>query len=455
MFVTTPPLPEGKLWNAFIGQIKESVPRESFNTWFNPMRLISVNDSELTVQVPSQFYYDWIEEHYSSQIDLALSKSFGAGFRLSYSILERDTRELLKLGSPRSPYIAPRKTPDNAQLNQRYNFDNFIEGDCNSFARAAALAVSEAPGKTRFNPLVVYGGVGLGKTHLVQAIGNFALLNKTLRRALYVSSEKFTVDFINSVKENKTTDFSKIYRSVDLLIVDDVQFFEGKERTQMEFFHTFNTLYQAGKQLVLSLDRPPAELNKTEPRLISRFQWGLVADIQPPDYETRAAILKKRIEEDGIFLSDDIIDFIALNVTSNVRELEGSLIRLMAHASITGQDIDLQLAKRLLKDVLKSKPRVSTVETIQEAVAKWADIPSDLIRGNSRKKQIVKARQLSMYLCSEMTNHTLKSIGSHFGNKDHSTVIYAIDVIKNRLASDDKFKEEVNNIRRNLEITTY
>ena len=448
------PSPQEDIWRAFTVKLRDSIPRESYHTWFGPMRLISLDGFELTVQVPSQFYYDWIEEHYSRYIDRALEDTFGNGYKLSYSILEKETRELLKLGPSKSPYLVPRKAPSESHLNSRYTFKNFIEGECNSFAKAASLAVSEAPGKTRFNPLVIYGGVGLGKTHLVQAIGNFALHNKTARKAVYVSSEKFTTDFISAVKQNKITDFSNLYRNTDLLMVDDVQFFKGKERTQMEFFHTFNTLYQAGKQVVLSLDRPPGELTEIESRLQSRFQWGLVTDIQPPDFETRVAILQKRAEDDSLILDPNVIEYLAANITSNVRELEGALIRLMAHASITGQDVDIVLTKRLLKDLVKSRPVSVSVEQIQNAVAEWSNLPADLIRGNSRKREIARARQIAMYLCNELTDLTLKSIGSHFGNRDHSTVIHAIAVAKKNLVENETLRKETNDIKRTLELVS-
>jgi chromosomal replication initiator protein len=438
-------------WNAFIEIVGTAIPRESFNTWIKPMRPLKIDGAEILVQVPSQFYYDWIAEHYSTQINDAIKQTFGDNFKIAYSILENDNRSLLKDALTRTNGIISPKNNTDSKLNPRYSFSNFIEGECNSFARAAALAISEAPGTTKFNPLVIYGGTGLGKTHLIQAIGNFALKHKNSHKVIYVTSEEFTSDFINSVKENKSTDFSKNYRSADLLIVDDVQFFEGKERTQMEFFHTFNNLYQSGKQIVLSLDRPPMELNDMQARLISRFQSGLVADIQPPDYETRVAILRKRIENDGIYFSEEIIEFLAHNIDNNIREMEGSLIRLMAHASITGHEIDLALAKRLLKDMIKVKSGTISVESIQNVVAEWADIPSDLIRGNSRKKQIARARQVAMYLCSQLTRHTLKSTGSHFGNRDHSTVIHSIDVIKNMIKEDNNFKEEISNLKRKLE----
>ena len=447
------PHPRQELWQAFIETVKKSIPRESYHTWFSPMKFIRHDDSEITVQVPSQFYYEWIEEHYKEIISAALLKIYGNSHKLCYSILEKDTSELLKLGPSKNPVITPKTAGSDSTsfLNPRYTFKNFIEGDCNSFAKAASLAAAEAPGRTKFNPLVIYGGVGLGKTHLVQAIGNFAVSNGTAQKALYVSSEKFTTDFITSVKQNKTTDFSRLYRLTDILLVDDVQFFNGKERTQMEFFHTFNSLYQSGKQIILSMDCPPSELTDIESRLLSRFQWGLVTDIQPPDFETRIAILQKRAEDDSLFLGQDVLEFVAAYVTNNVRELEGSLIRLMAFASITGQDIDLKLAQRLLKDIVSSKPLKISVEQIQETVADWSNLPSDLIRGNSRKKEIVKARHIAIYLSDQLTDLTLKSIGSHFGNRDHSTIIHAIRTLEDKIKSDNEYKKEVDSIRAKVE----
>jgi len=329
---------------------------------------------------------------------------------------------------------------DETHLNSRYTFDSFVEGASNQFAKAAAVAVSEAPGKTSFNPLVIYGGVGLGKTHLIQAIGNFAKENGSANRIRYVSSEKFTIEFINSIQNNKTTEFSQVYRNVDMLVVDDIQFFMNKERTQEEFFHTFNTLHQKGKQIVLSSDRPPKELKGLEERLLSRFQWGLVADIQPPDLETRIAILQQKAGFDGIDLSMDIIEYISTNITNNIREMEGALIKLLAFSSLKGVDISLDLAKSVLKDVVASKRRDISIEEIQRVVCHYFDIPEDLIRGKSRKKEIAFARQVAMYLSKEMTHYSLKSIGLHFGGRDHTTVIHAIRTI------DDLFKDP-NNIK--------
>jgi len=331
-----------------------------------------------------------------------------------------------------------------------------VEGSGNQFAKAAALAVAEAPGKTSFNPLVIYGGVGLGKTHLIQAIGNFALENKTVKRIRYLSSEKFTIDFINSIQNNLTTEFSRTYRNVDMLLVDDIQFFMSKERTQEEFFHTFNTLHQKGKQIVLSSDRPPRELKGLEERLISRFQWGLVADIQPPDLETRIAILQQKAQMDEIDLTNDIIDYIATNITSNIRELEGALIKLLAVSSLKGVDITLELTKMVLKDIIVQKRKDVSIEDIQRVVCLYFDIPDDLLRGKSRKKEIAFARQIAMYLSKEMTQYSLKSIGLHFGGRDHTTIIHGVRTIDEliKIKKDKKVIDIIEILKNKIEVSS-
>ena len=330
-----------------------------------------------------------------------------------------------------------------------------MEGKGNQFARAASLAVAEAPGSTSFNPLVIYGGVGLGKTHLIQAIGNFAREHGSASRIRYVSSEKFTIEFINSIQNNRAAEFSQIYRTVDLLLVDDIQFFMSKERTQEEFFHTFNTLHQKGKQIVLSSDRPPKDLKDLEERLLSRFQWGLIADIQPPDLETRIAILQQKAELDRIEISMDIIEYIATNITSNIRELEGALIKLLAFSSLRGVDITLDLAKIVLKDIVISKQKDISIEEIQRVVCRYFDIPDDLLRSKSRKKEIAHARQVAMYLSKALTHYSLKSIGLHFGGRDHTTVIHAIRTIENLLNEGNvSIRDTVENLKRKIEIAS-
>jgi chromosomal replication initiator protein len=339
-------------------------------------------------------------------------------------------------------------------LNQRFTFENYIKGESNQLARAAALAVANNPGGTSFNPLVLYGGTGLGKTHLIQAIGNYALTNKKAKRVIYVSSEKFTIEFIDSIKFDKTTDFHNFYRSMDILIVDDIQFFSGKEKTQDSFFHTFNTLHQQGKQIILSSDRPAKELQGLDDRLLSRFQWGLTADIQPPDLETRTAILRKKCEDEDTNIPDDVIDYIAANVTSNVRELEGCYTSILFKASLEGKEMTIDLAREVLRTVVNDVRSPLNVEEIQKQVADYFDIPVDMLRAKTRKQEIVNARQIAMYVAKELTNFSLKTIGLHFGGRDHSTVIHAYQSVEDQMKTDTKYRTTIEHIRKKIEIAS-
>ncbi len=443
-------------WDFCLTQIRSKISAQSFNTWFKPIIPIRATDNQLTIQVPSQFFYEWIDEHFRDIIDQALYETFGKPTKLKYSIV---LDENANAASPDESIKNKRHSlfynNNGTHLNSRYIFDNFVEGDSNQFAKAASLAVAESPGKTSFNPLLIYGGVGLGKTHLIQAIGNHVLTKYPNKRIQYVSSEKFTLEFINAIKNNRASEFSLHYRNVDILLVDDVQFFINKERTQEEFFHTFNELQQKGKQIVLSSDRPPQELAGLEDRLISRFSSGLIADIQPPDLETRIAILQRKAEQDRIELSDEITQFIAANISSNIRELEGALIKLLAYASLNGEDITLRLAKRVLKDLIKKKKKTNlSIELIQRVVSDYFSIKEDLIRAKTRKKEIVEARQISMYLAKSLTNSSLKTIGLHFGGRDHTTVIHACQTIENRMTSEPKFRDIVQKIQEKVELET-
>ena len=430
-------------WSQCLGLIKENINEQSFITWFKPTSALRLDDRQLTVAVPNQFIYDWIEGHYGELINRALIQVLGDSARVLFST-NNFHEAVVRDRPPAFPASVPKESADQVtNLSPHYTFENFVEGSNNQFAKAAALAVAEAPGKTSFNPLVIYGGVGLGKTHLIEAIGNFSLVTRSLRRVLYVSSEKFTIEFINSIQNNRTTEFSAIYRNVDILLVDDVQFFSNKERTQEEFFHTFNTLHQKGKQIVLSCDRPPKEIAGIEERLLSRFQWGLVVDIQPPDLETRIAILQRKAEENHIDLPHDVIQLIAYNVTTNIRELEGCLIRLLAYSSLSAKDISVDLAKHVLKDQLTIKQRNVSIEDIQKMVCEYYSIPDDLLRAKTRKKEIAQARQIAMYIAKRLTKHSLKTIGLHFGGRDHSTVIHAIDTVERLVKTDAKCREDV------------
>jgi len=464
------------VWQACLDTIRESVNTQSFKTWFEPITPVGLEAGKLVIQVPSQFFYDWLEEHYYPLIKSALVRVLGEESNLEYSIkteeVSTEQEVAVALFTPPRPEnleyppqpesfrvraSAGGSSQDSPQpgsfqtfLNARYTFDNFIKGDSNQLARAAASAVANNPGGTSFNPLVIYGGTGLGKTHLMQAIGNYALANGKAKRVIYVSSEKFTVEFVDAIQSDRISDFSSFYRSMDVLIVDDIQFFSGKEKTQDNFFHTFNELHQIGKQIVLSSDRPPKELKGLDDRLLSRFQWGLTSDIQPPDLETRIAILRKKSEDDGIELAQDVVECIAANVTSNIRELEGCLISLLAKASLEGRPITVDLAREVLRVVVGDLKSPIIIEEIQRVVCEYFNIPEDLIRAKTRKQEVVNARQVAMYLAKELTNSSLKTIGLHFGGRDHSTVIHAYQSVEDQMHLDPKYQTNVQQIRRRL-----
>lgn len=466
-----------RVWLACLDLIKESVNTQSFKTWFEPIRALELNAQRLTVQVPSRFFYDWLEEHYDGLINSTVARVLGSDSTIEYSVKNEephveselldpaplpDTKDITRYTQPVSFKLGTQRfgasqsngpsTPVESFLNPRYTFENFIKGDSNQLARAAASAVSNNPGGTSFNPLVIYGGTGLGKTHLMQAIGNFALSHGKAKRVIYVSSEKFTVEFVDAIQSDRISDFSGFYRSMDILIVDDVQFFSGKEKTQDNFFHTFNELHQLGKQIVLSSDRPPKELKGLDDRLLSRFQWGLTSDVQPPDLETRIAILRMKSEADGIELPQDVVECIAANVTSNIRELEGCLISLLAKASLEGRNITVDLAREVLKVVVGDIKSPITIEEIQRVVCDYLNIPSDLIRAKTRKQEVVSARQIAMYIAKELTNSSLKTIGLHFGGRDHSTVIHAYQSVEDQMKLDAKYQATVSQIKRKIEL---
>lgn len=464
-------------WLACLGIVKDSVNSQSFKTWFEPIVPLHIRDGKLYIQVPSQFFYDWVEEHYYGLINSTITRILGKGASLEYQISDGETHVDRSDGLatslpsiPESNSVRPgsvsfagggpkhvngqgiSRESYHSYLNPRYVFENFIKGDSNQLARAAASAVANNPGGTSFNPLVIYGGTGLGKTHLVQAIGNHALLHGKAKRVNYVSSEKFTVEFVEAIQSDRITDFSSFYRSMDILIVDDIQFFSGKEKTQDNFFHTFNELHQIGKQIILTSDRPPKELKGLDDRLLSRFQWGLTADVQPPDLETRIAILRKKSADDRIELPQDVVEFIAANVTTNIRELEGCLISLLARASLEERDIDVNLAREVLRVVVGDIKSPITIEAIQRTVCEYFNIPEDLIRAKTRKQEIVNARQVAMYIAKELTNCSLKTIGLHFGGRDHSTVIHAYQSVEDQMRLDPKYQTNVTQIRRRLEL---
>jgi chromosomal replication initiator protein len=459
------------LWSECLANIKGRVNTQAYKTWFDPIVPISLENNTICLQVPSQFFSEWLEEHYYSLLNETLTRATRREINIQYAVRaeERELNSLYDADTGVPPVALTDKghtviarpvatelsvrdqKPIQQSLNPRYTFENYIKGENNQFATAAALAVANNPGGTSFNPLLIYGGVGLGKTHLVHAIGNSLMKSGKIYRVLYVSSEKFTVDFVDSIQKDRVSEFSNFYRNVDVLIVDDIQFFAGKEKTQDVFFHTFNSLHQMGKQIVLSSDRPPKELKGLNERLISRFQWGLTADIQPPDLETRTAILRKKSSDDGIDLPQDVVEFIATNVTSNIRELEGCLISLLARASLESKRVDMFLAKEVVRSVVGEVRSHITVEDIQNAVCSHLSIPADLLRAKTRKQEIVNARQIAMYLTKELTNFSLKTIGLHFGGRDHSTVIHAYQSVEDTMKTDEKQRKIVETLRVILE----
>ncbi|QRQ99406.1 chromosomal replication initiator protein DnaA [Dyadobacter sandarakinus] len=441
-----------QVWDACLQLVRLHIPEDSYKTWFEPIRPLKLYGKVLTIQVPSQFFYEWLEDNYVNLLRKALDYAIGRDGLLEYSIIvdkgnDKHQPLTMNVSTPKSTNYSkpdnfttdPRKgfqrnkdqdsmTLD-TYLNSNYSFDNFIEGDCNRLARSAGFAVAQRPGLTSFNPLMLYGGVGLGKTHLVQAIGNYIINHFDSKQVLYVSSEKFTNQFINSIKNNTLQDFTDFYMRVDVLAIDDVQFLSGKEKTQDTFFHIFNHLHQLGKQIIMTSDRPPRELEGLQDRLLSRFKWGLTADLQAPDFETRIAIIQKKIQSEGISIDYDVIEYIAHSVNSNVRELEGVIVSLMAQASLTRREIDVELAKNTLRNIVTNESKEVTIDTIQEVIADYFQITIADLKSKSRKKEVVYPRQLAMYLAKEYTDLPLKSIGYHFGGRDHSTVIHSVQSV--------------------------
>ena len=443
-------------WNDFLSEIKTNVTQMTFNTWFLPIKPIEMNGSTIKVQLPSQFFWEWIDEHYQGLINRTIHRVLGKEVSLTYVISEE--KETLSPPEEKSkPVIqavkpVPQKQEFATFLNPRYTFDNFIKGENNQLARAAATAISENPGGTSFNPLFIYGGVGLGKTHLMQAIGNKILENYADKKIIYLPSDIFTVQFVEAIKSDKVNEFSSFYRNMDVLIIDDIQFLIGKEKTQDLFFHIFNTLHQSRKQIVLSSDKPPKDLKGLDDRLISRFQWGLTADIQSPDLETRIAILKKKSEDYGMVISNDILDYIANSITSNIRELEGCLIKLLATSSLNSRDINLDLAKRTVKEIATDRKVNVSIENITKTVCSALNVDENKLRDKTRKKEVVLARQLAMFFSKELTKSSLKTIGLHFGGRDHSTVIHACNSIDQMQHEDLSVKNLVENLRSQIEL---
>ena len=471
------------IWDKILSSLQQKINRQSFNTWLKPTEQLAFANGTLHVEVPSLLFADWINRNYLPLIQESAREIEGNDLRLHFTSRQpgspyraapqargslpdgRTTSEVQApaFGShgdsavPRVPVVRSGGVPGfeppaplGTGLNPRYSFDSFVVSSCNQFAHAAAMAVADQP-SSAYNPLYVYGGVGLGKTHLMHAIGNRLFRNKAAIKHLYISSENFMNDLINSIRFEKTIDFKERYRNVDLLLIDDIQFLAGKERTQEEFFHTFNALYESQKQIVITSDCPPRDIPTLEERLRSRFEWGLIADIQPPDLETKVAILKKKAEAENLQIPEDVAHFVAERVRSNIRELEGSLIRLLAYASLTGRPIDLAMAQDTLKDLMDDRARTVSIEAIQKHVANHFHIKTIELKSRNNSKHISFPRQVAMYLCKRLTEKSLPAIGGAFGGKHHTTVIHAIRKIEAMRERDKEFARTLNGFLESFE----
>jgi len=443
-------------WEKCLKIIKDNVSSQVYKTWFQPLKAISLDNNKLTLSVPSQFFFEWIEEHYYDLMSKTISQVLGEKSTLEYKIVFDDINENPAPKSVNLPGFRHNPKPiQNAlpfepillsqkefptYLNANYTLENFITGESNQLASSAANAISNNPGKTRFNPLVIYGDTGLGKTHLAQAIGNHVAKNFPRLRVLYTDSDRFYLEFVNAIQNNKVGAFSNFYRSIDVLVVDDIQFLSGKDKTQDNFFHTFNSLYQSGKQIILTSDKPPRELKDVDDRLLSRFQWGLIADVKLPDFETRMAIIKKKSRDEGIELSIDVIEYLARHIKTNVRDIEGALIGLIARATFDKKPISIEVAKEVIYGEKSEPKQTLSLELIKNSVSEYYDIPVDIMASKSRKHEIALARQMAIYLSKLLTNSSLKSIGAEFGGRDHSTVLHSCQTIENYLVTDKKVK---------------
>lgn len=468
------------VWNACLKVIKDNIPLQAFKTWFEPIVPVKLENNILTIQVPSHFFYEWLEEHYITLLRKVIKKEIGNEGQLEYSIvMENNSRNAtpytvklptsnksalknapvtvpLSLNEKQitNPFIIPglKKVNVDSNLNPAYSFENFVEGDCNRLARSAGYAVANKPGGTAFNPLLIYGSVGLGKTHLAHAIGigiKNQFPNKTV---LYVGSEKFAHQFIDAIKNGTTNDFIHFYQMIDVLIIDDVQFFSGKDKTQDVFFHIFNHLHQNGKQIILTSDKPPVEMQGMEQRLLSRFKWGLSADLGAPDLETRIAILEKKMYGNGIELPKEVVEYLAYSINTNIREMEGAWTSLLAQASLNKKAITLELAKQMIDKFVKNTAREVSIDYIQKVVCDYFDLPIEMLKSKTRKREVVQARQISMYFSKKMTKSSLASIGAHCGGKDHATVLHACRTVLNLSETDKQFRVYLEDLEKKLTI---
>ena len=473
-------------WEKCLNIIKDNVNLRTYQTWFEPIKAVALENNALTLQVPSQFFYEWLEEHFVELLGKTIKRVLGKDGRLDYRIMMEGSnssqRNPASINMPGSTYNKPSKDnnyvdmplkwddPHNIktpyaipglkrmqidpQLNANYTFENYVEGDCNRVARSAGIHVAQKPGATSFNPLVIFGGVGWGKTHLVQAIGNESRRLHPNKAVLYVSAEKFINQFIEHSKNNEINDFIHFYQLIDVLIVDDVHLFVPAVKTQDVFFAIFNHLHQSGKQIILTSDTPPKDLEGMQERLLSRFRWGLNTDIQSPDFETRQLILQVKMRQEGLEIPDDVVKYVAYNVQSNVRELEGALIALFAQATLNKKEIDIDLAKRVMKNFVKTSARELTIENIQKMVCDYFHLPYDRLLAKTRKREVVQARQITMYLAKKFTKSSLKNIGEHFGGFDHTTVIHSCQTVENLMDTDTEYKEHLLELQQKVQLAS-
>lgn len=465
------------VWNDCLAVIKDNVSNQSYRTWFEPIKPVKLSGAVLTIQVPSQFFFEWLEEHYVSLLHKTIKRALGQEGRLEYRIVMENNltdkpytvnmpggaythknqavnTSINIANSVKNPFIIPglRKINIDSQLQNHYTFERFVQGECNRLAASAGMAVAEKPGETAFNPLMLYGGTGLGKTHLAHAIGNRIKQLHMDKTVLYVRADTFTNQFIESLRTSSVNDFVNFYQLIDVLIVDDIHFFANKDKTQDVFFSLFNHLQQAKKQIILTSDKPPKDLKGMEERLLSRFKWGLTADLQLPDFETRVSILKSKMYNDGIELPDETIDFIAANINSNVRDLEGALISLMAHASLNRKQPDLDLAKKVMQNLVRHVALEMTPENIQHLVCDFFNVDRNDVMSKSRKREIAQARQVAIYLTKSLTDLSLKAIGQRFGGRDHSTVIHSIQAVEDLIKTDRNFKQQMEEIQKKVKM---
>ncbi|WP_033827338.1 chromosomal replication initiator protein DnaA [Bacillus andreraoultii] len=441
------------LWGKTLKVIEKKISKPSFETWLKSTKAIALNGKNLIVEAPNDFAREWLDGNYKEILTEILYELIGENMSLKFVIPETNLDDPLLMSTPsKKQQPKPDTSVDSVQhmLNPKYTFDTFVIGSGNRFAHAASLAVAEAPAKA-YNPLFIYGGVGLGKTHLMHAIGHYVLEHNPMAKVVYLTSEKFTNEFINSIRDNRPDDFRNKYRNVDILLIDDIQFLAGKESTQEEFFHTFNTLHEENKQIIISSDRPPREIPTLEDRLRSRFEWGLITDITPPDLETRIAILRKKAKAEGLDIPNEVMLYIANQIDSNIRELEGALIRVVAYSSLENKDINADLAAEALKSIIpSSKPKIVTIQDIQRIVGEQYGVKLEDFTAKKRTKSIAFPRQIAMYLSRELTDFSLPKIGEEFGGRDHTTVIHAHEKISNLISTDPQFEKQIQELENKI-----